>query len=257
MILPLKQPGPGQKIYFASDFHLGAPNPAASRQREDSLVRWLDMCRQDASAIFLVGDIFDFWFEYRHVVPKGFIRLQGKLAQLADAGIELVLFTGNHDMWMFDYFEKEIGARMVRQQVTIELASHTLMVGHGDGLGPGDHFYKLLKRIFANRACQWAFNWLHPAVGMGIANAWSGRSRLHNDSRDQGYVRKESEWLYQWCQEEEQRRHHDYYIFGHRHLPLELAVNDRSTYINLGEWISQRTYAVYDQQRVSLLRWEG
>src|SRR5919112_2669572 len=169
---------PGRRVYFASDFHLGAPDAASSAARERRIVRWLDTVAQDAAAIYLLGDIFDFWFEYRHAVPRGFIRLQGKLAELTDAGLPVTFFTGNHDMWMFDYFTQELGIPILRHPVSQRIGNQLFHIGHGDGLGPKDHTYKVLKRVFASPVSQWLFARLHPNFGIGLANKWSRRSRI-------------------------------------------------------------------------------
>jgi len=235
---------PGEKAYFASDFHLGSPNWTASRLREDRIVRWLDSIEPDCQYLFLVGDLFDFWFEYHHVVPKGFIRFLGKLAHMVDQGIELHIFTGNHDMWMFGYFEKELGAILHREPIRFQLGQHILLLGHGDGLGHGDRHYKFLKKVFANPVCQWGFRWLHPNVGMWLANAWSGHSRLANH-KDEEY-KGEDEWLWSYCKEMETRTHHDFYIFGHRHLHLNLELGNGARYINLGEWYSHSFFLESD-----------
>src|ERR1700710_2239902 len=150
------------KLYFASDIHLGAGSYESSRQREDRFVRWLDMIKTDAAEVFLMGDVFDFWFEYKTVVPKGYIRLLGKLAELSDAGIKLYLFKGNHDMWMFDYFERELGATIITDELVLERNGKKLYLHHGDGLGPGDRLYKVLKKIFRSNICQWLFERIHP-----------------------------------------------------------------------------------------------
>lgn len=250
---------PGKKVYFASDFHLGAPDAATSRRRELTIVRWLESIRADAQMVFLVGDIFDFWFEYRHAVPKGFIRLLGKLAELSDAGIELIFFTGNHDMWMADYFEQELDATIHRAPVEFRFSSPAgsikkIIVGHGDGLGPGDKVYKGLKKVFENPLARWTFRQLHPDVGLRLANGWSRRSRISNTKKGEEEFRGEThEWLYLYCQEIEAHDPHDYYIFGHRHLPLDLEVSPTSRYINLGEWVNQQTYAVFDGRVLELL----
>lgn len=252
----------GKRLYFSSDFHLGAPDPKTSRAREATIVRWLESIRADAQVIFLVGDIFDFWFEYKHAVPKGFIRLLGKLAELADAGIELVFFTGNHDMWMSNYFTHELGATIhrapVRYVVTgAEGAERRVLVGHGDGLGPGDHIYKGLKKVFENPLARWSFRQLHPDVGLRIAQTWSKQSRISNTKKGEEVFKGETqEWLFLYCQEVENISPHDYYIFGHRHLPLDLKVSETSRYINLGEWVNQQTYAVFGGGGVALLEWE-
>ncbi len=246
----------GKKLYFASDFHLGVPDKRTSREREAKLVRWLEHIRSDAQGIYLLGDIFDFWFEYRTVIPKGFIRLQGKLAEFRDAGIPIFFFTGNHDMWMFDYFPSELDIPVYRHPIVLETGKHRLLIGHGDGLGPGDFSYKILKRIFASPVAQWLFARIHPNLGMGIAHFWSRRSRISNQQREEKFKGEEKEFLLQYCRETEQHTHHDFYIFGHRHLPLDLPVGTNSRYINLGEWVHFSTYAVYDGTTVKLLSFE-
>ena len=246
---------PGKKVYFASDFHLGVPDAETSRAREQKIVRWLEMARQDAAAVLLVGDIFDFWFEYKHTIPKGFARLQGKLAELTDSGIVVLLFTGNHDMWMFDYFPKELNIPVLRKPISTAFGDKTFYIGHGDGLGPGDHTYKLLKRVFDNKACQWLFGRVHPNLGIGVANLWSRRSRISNNKKDESFM-GEDEWLLQYCREVEKEQHHDYYVFGHRHLPLDLPIGDSSRYLNLGEWVNFCTYAVYDGETLQLKTFE-
>jgi UDP-2,3-diacylglucosamine hydrolase len=244
---------PSQKVYFASDFHLGAPDWQTSRLREDKIVRWLTQIQADAAAVFLVGDIFDFWFEYRHAIPKGFIRLQGKLAELTDSGIPVVFFSGNHDMWMFDYFKKELNIPIYHQPQTWLINDVKFLIGHGDGLGPGDFTYKIIKRIFRNPICQWLFARLHPNFGIGLASYLSRNSRARNmrkntDDRFLG----EKEWLVQYCTETEAKTHHDYYIFGHRHLPLDLEIAPNSRYVNLGEWLKYDTYAAFDGGQLRL-----
>lgn len=246
----------GKKVYFASDFHLGVPNAEASLAREKKIVKWLDMARQDAAAILLLGDIFDFWFEYRHAIPKGFIRLQGKLAEITDAGIPVYFFTGNHDMWMFDYFPTELNIPVLRDPISTSINGHTFYIGHGDGLGPGDHTYKVLKRVFNNKACQWLFARVHPNLGIGVANMWSRRSRISNVKKDEAYL-GEDEWLVQYCKEVQEKQHHDYYVFGHRHLPLDIPIAEKSRYLNLGEWVNFCTYAVYDGDTLQLKTFEG
>jgi len=255
---------PGRKVYFASDFHLGTPSHAASRAREDKIVRWLVEISLDAQTVFLVGDIFDFWFEYRDVIPKGFIRLQGQLARMVDAGIEVIFFTGNHDMWMFGYFTEELGIEVLRDPVDFEIGGHRFLIGHGDGLGPGDKAHKLLKKVFANRVCQRAFAILHPYLGMGIATRWSKGSRAANMQREH-LLALESEWLFTYCKEEELVEHRDYYVFGHRHLPMDVEVPGKhadqleksARYLNLGEWFSHCSYAVYDGTSTTLAYYQG
>ena len=242
----------GKSLYFISDIHLGAPNHAESRKREDALVAFLNEERPKMQALFIIGDLFDFWFEFKHVVPKGFVRIQGWLAKAADEGLPIYLFTGNHDMWLFDYFPREFGIPVIRNQpIRLITPNHTLMVGHGDGLGPGDGLYKILKKIFANKICQAAFRFLHPYIGFSIAQKWSHSSRASNDLKE-GLLEREAEWLFTYCKEQEAKRHHDYYLFGHRHLPLNLEINANSRYLNSGEWLKSNSYLVYDGSTVSL-----
>jgi len=233
---------PGKKIYFASDFHLGVPDAGSSLEREKKVVAWLDQIKHDAHAVFLLGDIFDFWFEYRQAIPKGFIRIQGKLAELRDRHILIYFFTGNHDMWMFDYFTKELGIEIFRHPVTITVGNLKLWVGHGDGLGDPDFLYQILKWFFNSKICQWLFARIHPNLGIGMAKFWSRRSRVANTRKEEKFKGEENEYLLVYCKKLEQQTHHDFYIFGHRHLPLDLKVADHSRYINLGEWVHFSPY---------------
>jgi len=239
-------------IYFASDFHLGAPNDEESLKREKNIVRWLDEIKSDAKEIYLVGDIFDFWFEYKHAIPKGFVRLQGKIAELTDSGIPIYVFTGNHDMWIFDYLPKELGIKLLKGNIIRKYNGKTFFIGHGDGLGPGDYGYKFIKKVFANKLCQWAFARIHPNLGMGIANYWSKKSRKVNAEHDEKFLGEENEWLAIFAKDYLKNEHIDYFVFGHRHLPLEIKLNDQSTYINLGEWIKYNSYAVFDGNELKL-----
>lgn len=242
----------GKKIYFASDFHLGVPDFERSLVREKHIVAWLDEIKHDAQEIYLIGDIFDFWFEYKHAVPKGYVRLLGKLAELADSGIQLTLFTGNHDMWMFDYLPRELGATLYRDPITREYGGKKFYIGHGDGLGPGDHGYKFIKKVFANKVCQWLFGWLHPNLGIGMADYWSRKSRNANQEGDRKFLGEDQEWLAIYSKDILKSQHVDYFIFGHRHLPLDLKVGESSRYINLGDWINYYTYAVFDGNDLEL-----
>lgn len=247
----------GKKIFFASDFHLGVPDKESSLAREKRIVRWLDAIKGEAHEVFLLGDIFDFWFEYRHAIPRGFVRLQGKLAELTDSGLPVHFFTGNHDMWMFDYFPRELNIPIHRGNLILKSGEQRLLIGHGDGLGPGDSTYKILKRFFNSKICQWLFARIHPNLGMSIAHHWSKNSRIANLKREEKYKGEENEFLLTYCREMEKETHFDYYIFGHRHLPLDLKVGENSRYINLGEWVHFNTYAVYDGHRVELKTFEG
>jgi len=234
------------KIYFISDFHLGAPDAAKSLIREKKIVRWLDRVSKDASEVYLLGDVFDFWFEYRHAVPRGYVRLLGKLAELSDKGIKIHYFTGNHDMWVFDYLPKEIGAVLYREPIQREIGGKSFYIGHGDGLGPGDHGYKFIKKVFANKLCQWLFARLHPNFGIPLALYFSRKSRIATGTTDEKFLGEENEWLIIHSKEILSKKHYDYFVFGHRHLPLDVNLGTGSRYINLGEWITHFTYAVFD-----------
>jgi UDP-2,3-diacylglucosamine hydrolase len=232
----------GKAIYFASDFHLGVPDYHRSLEREKKVVAWLDSIKHDAERIFLMGDVFDFWFEYKHVVPKYYVRLLGKLAELTDSGIQVDFFTGNHDMWAFDYLTKELGIQVHRHPLQLQLQGKQFLIGHGDGLGPGDYGYKFIKKVFANRLSQWLFARLHPNFGIGMANFWSRRSRAANPQVET-FVSEENEWLLTWCREKiKEETGLDYFIFGHRHLPLNLQVEGNARYFNLGDWFTWCSY---------------
>ena len=242
---------PNKKIYFASDFHLGIPSYEKSLEREKRVVKWLDEIKHDAQEIYLMGDLFDFWFEYKYVAPKGFVRLLGKIAEIVDSGIPVVFFTGNHDMWMFDYFPKELGVTIYREPIVREYGGKKFYLGHGDGLGPGDKGYKFIKKVFANPVCQWLFARLHPNFAFAMANFWSTKSRLKNGPEDEKFTGEENEWLVIYIKQVLQKQQYDYFIFGHRHLPLDIKMGN-SRYINLGEWFKSNSYAVFDGTNLEL-----
>ena len=242
----------GKKIYFASDFHLGVPTYEKSLIREKKVVDWLDFIKKDAEELYLLGDVFDFWFEYKTVVPRGYVRLLGKLAELSDSGILIHYFTGNHDMWTFDYLSKELNVKIYREPIEAEYSSKKLFIGHGDGLGPGDHGYKFIKKIFASSVCQWLFARLHPNFGIGIAEYFSKKSRVATGISDEKFLGEEKEWLVIHSKELLEKKHYDYLIFGHRHLPLDIKINGSSRYINLGDWISYNSYGVFDGNEFKL-----
>ncbi len=245
-----------KKIYFISDFHLGVPDYAKSLEREKKIVRWLEMIQKDAQVLYLMGDVFDYWFEYSHAVPKGYIRLLGKLAELADKGIELHYFTGNHDMWVFDYLPTEIGLQLHREPIQKTYNDKKFYLGHGDGLGPGDHGYKFIKKVFANPMSQWLFARLHPNLGIRLIKYFSKKSRIATGDTDEKFLGEENEWLAIYSKEIIAKEHFDYFIFGHRHLPLDIQISKESRYVNLGEWINHQTYAVFDGKELSLLKFE-
>ncbi len=238
------------KIYFASDFHLGAPDFAKSRARELKIIKWLDEIKIDAKSIYLVGDIFDFWFEYKKVVPKGFVRLLGKLAELTDSGIEIHLSVGNHDMWMKDYLSEEVGIQIHFDNHILTTGNTKIFIGHGDGYGNGDYTYKILKKVFRSQTCHWLFSRIHPNLALSLAHHWSLKSRAKGD--DSGFISNEKEILVDYCKQQQKITPVDYYIFGHRHLPLEIQIDKQSKYINLGDWLQHYTYAVFSNGAIAL-----
>ena len=244
-----------KNIYFLSDLHLGAPNHVASLEREKKVIRFLNSISADAAEIFIVGDMFDFWFEYRHVVPKGYVRLLGKLAELTDSGIKVHFFVGNHDMWMKTYLQKELNIPVYFEPKKFTFNQKKFLIGHGDGLGPGDNGYKFMKKIFRNPICQWLFGVFPPAIGMGLANYFSRKSRESVADHDQHFLGEENEWLIIYSKEVLEKKHYDYFVFGHRHLPLDVALPN-SRYINLGDWIRYFTYAVFDGETMALKTFE-
>ena len=237
-----------KNIYFASDFHLGIPSHEKSLVREKLIVKWLDEIKHNAKEIYLMGDIFDFWFEYSTVVPKGFVRLFGKLIELTDAGISVFLYKGNHDMWAFDYFEKELNIKMFRNPEIKVIHGKRFYLAHGDGLGSGDLGYKFIKKVFESRINQALFKWIHPDLSIKMALFWSRKSRYANVSKelDKEFI-PQNERLYKYAEEILNKGEKiDYFIFGHRHIPTNLLIGNSSRYVNLGDWIVNFTYAVFD-----------
>ena len=242
----------GKKIYFASDNHLGAPTMESSRPREKKFVAWLDEIKHDAAAIFLLGDLFDFWFEYKTVVPKGFTRTLGKLAEISDSGIPIYYFVGNHDLWMNGYFEEELNIPVFHEPQEFFFNKTSFLIGHGDGLGPGDKGYKRMKKVFTNSFFKWLFRWVHPDLGVSIAQYLSVKNKLISGDDDATFLGEDNEWLVQYCKRKLEENHRDYFVFGHRHLPLEISLEPNSKYINLGDWISYYTYGVFDGEKMEL-----
>ena len=245
-----------KKVYFASDQHFGAPTAEASFPREQKFIAWLDEIKKDAEAVFLLGDLFDFWFEYKAVVPKGFIRVLGKLAALRDAGIPIYFFVGNHDLWMDDYFQKELDIPVYHEPQEFLIDTKKMLIGHGDGLGPGDKGYKRMKKVFTFPLFKWLFRWLHPDIGVKLGQYMSVKNKLISGDEDAQFLGEENEWLVQYCKRKLALKHYDYFVFGHRHLPLEIKLGQDSMYVNLGDWIQYFTYGVFDAQTLILKKHE-
>nr|WP_179375619.1 UDP-2,3-diacylglucosamine diphosphatase [Winogradskyella wichelsiae] len=245
----------GKKIYFASDNHLGAPTSDASKPREKKFVAWLDEIKHDAAAIFLLGDLFDFWFEYKTVVPKGFTRTLGKLAEISDSGIPIHYFVGNHDLWMHGYFEEELGIPVYHEPKEFMFNDTSVFIGHGDGLGPNDKGYKRMKKVFTNPVFKWLFKWMHPDIGLRIGQYMSVKNKMISGDDDATFLGEENEWLAVYCKRKLEDKHRDFFVFGHRHLPLEIDLNEKSKYVNLGDWIQYYTYGVFDGENFDLKKY--
>ncbi|MFO8001587.1 MAG: UDP-2,3-diacylglucosamine diphosphatase [Marinilabilia sp.] len=242
-----------KNIYFASDAHLGAPTIKDHRAHEKRFVAWLDSIKDNTRELYLMGDIFDFWFEYRHVVPRGHTRFLGKLCEFTDQGIPVHFFTGNHDIWIFDYLPKEIGVTVHKEQYTPVIDGKRFFLAHGDGLTRFEEHYKKIKSVFTNPLAQKLFHWLHPDLGIALANFWSRKSRQSNeDSEKAKFQGEENEWLIIYAKEILQTRHFDYFIFGHRHIMLDLPLNENSRICYLGDWVTQFSYAVWNGETLSL-----
>jgi UDP-2,3-diacylglucosamine hydrolase len=240
MILPQ-----GKKIYFASDFHFGIPDKATSIAREKRVCLWLDEIKKDAAHLYLVGDIFDAWFEYKNVVPKGYTRFLGKLAELSDAGLPIEAFTGNHDLWMRGYFQEELNIPIHHEPIKREFNGKQFFIGHGDGLGPGDNGYKILKTVLRNPFSQWLYRRIHPDTGVGIAS-WLSHKGPKHIAADDPFLGPDKEFLVQFCLQHLQQEHINYFIFGHRHIAIEYPLPQNSLYVNLGDWLQFNSYAVFD-----------
>lgn len=240
---------PGKKVFFVSDHHLGLDTKKTSREREQVFVKWLDQIKPQTQALFLLGDLFDYWFEYKSVVPKGHVRLLGKLAEFTDAGIPVYFFTGNHDMWMRDYFEKELNIPIYKKPQVFTINNKEALIGHGDGLGPGDKNYKRLKKLFTNPLAKFLYRWLHPDIGLPLIKYFSQKNKLISGEYDQKFHGEEKEWLYLYAKNYlEKNPKIDYFIFGHRHLPLKMPLSSRSVYFNTGDFLHYFSFLEMDSE---------
>lgn len=242
---------PSKRIYFCSDNHLGSPNRNLSLEREKIFITWLDQIKIDAQAIFFLGDLFDFWFEYKKVVPKGFTRLFGKLAELSDSGIDLFFFVGNHDCWIGNYFEDELGINVFHKKVDLNIDNYNILIGHGDGLGPGDNKYKFLKLLFRNPILKKLFSFIHPDIGISLGSFLSKKNKILSGS-EKVFESEDKEMLFSYCKDVLKTKYYHFFIFGHRHIPLELDLGNNSKYFNTGDWITHFSYLVYDGNSFNL-----
>ena len=239
-------------IYFLSDAHLGSLAIPHRRMQERRLVRFLDEIKDKAEAIYLLGDMFDFWYEYKQVVPKGYTRFLGKISELTDMGVEVHYFTGNHDIWAYDYLEQECGVILHKKPCTVELHDKTFFLAHGDGLGDPDKKFKFIRGIFHSGLCQKMFNLLHPDLGVAFGLAWAKHSRMkRKDGKEPPYMGEDKEYLVLFAKEYLKTHPEiDYFMFGHRHIELDLMLSKQSRLMVLGDWISQFTYAVFDGEHM-------
>ena len=244
----------GKKVYFASDLHLGLPTRKESLPREKMFIKWLDRIKSDASELYLLGDIFDFWFEYHRVVPKGYNRFIGKIAEFTDAGIPVYFFTGNHDVWMFSYFQEELGVEVHRKPLIKEIHGKKFVLAHGDGLGKGDIGYKLLKSIFTSPTLQWLFARLHPNFSLWFGNQWSVSSRYSKEITHE--FKYDDELITKFTRSELENNYYDFFIFGHWHSPIIYSLTDKTNLVILGDWIVNNTYSVWDGETFKLMRFD-
>ena len=245
----------GKKIYFASDLHLGAPYIKDPREHEVRFVRWLDTIKDDAESIYLLGDIFDFWYEYKYSIPKGFTRFFGKLSELTDSGIDVHIFTGNHDVWLFDYLPTECGVTVHERELVTLFGNKKFFLAHGDELGTFDMAYLFMKKLFRNKFAQWCFSKLHPDIAIGFAKWWSVKSRAKNEkSHKTEYQGDDKEWPVLFAKDFiKENPDIDYFIFGHRHIAKEIPITgSASMIIYLGDWVKNFSYAEFDGKKVSL-----
>jgi len=250
-----------RKIYFASDFHLGIPDHDSSLQREKKLVAWLEMARHDAAEIYLMGDLFDFWFEYSTAIPRGYSRLLGKLAEITDSGVPVHLFRGNHDMWAFNYLTTELNLQLHREPEFRTFGDKVFYLAHGDGLGPGDHGYKFLKKVFANPVNQWLFRLIHPDFGITMALFWSRKSRNVGNEKEKKYQDRNLQLIKErlMIHSQEILRNHphlNFLVYGHYHCPLDTPLSETTRQVVLGDWLTHFTYAVFDGQNLELKKFE-
>ncbi len=241
----------GKSIYFSSDNHLGAPNYSDSLIREKLFISWLDKIKKDAQVIFLLGDLFDFWFEYYKSVPKGFTRVLGKLSELSDSGIKIYFFVGNHDYWTRDYFQKEIGMEVLKKPTEFKINNKLFFIGHGDGLGPGDFKYKFLKRIFRNPLFIFLFRINYSWFGIPLGNFFSRKNKILSGNNIK-FISKENEILYHFCKKKLNVKHYDFFVFGHRHLPLKIELGNNSYYFNTGDWINHYSFLHFKDDSLEL-----
>jgi UDP-2,3-diacylglucosamine hydrolase len=242
-----------KKTFFASDAHFGLTLKEDPIESEKRFVRWLDLIKPEAEALYLLGDMFDYWFEYKSVVPKGYTRFLGKIAEFTDSGIPVYMFIGNHDIWMFDYLPKEIGVTIIREPVEIEIHHKKFYIAHGDGIGDPSRSFRFLRTFFRNKFCQKLYKFIHPGITVPFGYAWSRHNRAKKlDDETANYMGEEKEYLVQFAKKYGKEHPVDYFIFGHRHIMLDLLIPNNQRVIILGDWIDLFSYAVFDGNQIYL-----
>ena len=241
-----------KNVYFLSDAHLGSLAIDHSRMHERRLVRFLDSIKHKAAAVYLLGDMFDFWYEYKYVVPRGYTRFLGKLSELTDLGVEVHYFTGNHDIWAYDYLEKECGVILHTRPLTTEIYGKIFLLAHGDGLGDPDPKFKLLRALFHSRICQRMFSPIHPRWSMWLGLTWAKHSRMkRNNNEEPPYMGENREHLVLYTKEYIKTHPNvDYFIYGHRHVEIDLQLSKKVRMMVLGDWITQFSYVVWDGEHL-------
>ncbi len=244
------------RVCFLSDCHFGLPDWPESRKREERLTAFLDSIAAEVTHLFLLGDVFDFWFEYKDVVPKHCLRFLGRLAELADRGVQVYYILGNHDMWSFSYIQEEVGLTQIKGMVDVEINGKRVRMGHGDALDPKDYGYHLIKWIYAQPFNQRLFAMLHPRQSFALARAVSMKSRRAHEEADKVFL-GEKEPIIRYCREVLEQTHFDYFIFGHRHLPADYPLTEDSRYFNTGDWLHHDSYLMLHEGEAVLSHFEA
>ncbi len=244
-----------KNIYFASDMHLGMHPPEDSRKREKIIVSWMDDIKSDAKELWLLGDIFDYWFDYRKVIPRGFTRFLGKLAELSDSGIRIHMFPGNHDVWLFDYFPEEFGIEIHQNPVILEIGNKTFYLHHGDGLTPKDKLYLLIKAMFRSKFLQWCYARIHPNGSAAFAQWWSKKSRYGKEMTFPYKGDDKEEQILYSIKQKQKYPEINLFIYGHRHIPYDVKIQEESRVICLGDWIDNFSYGVFDGEEFQLKKY--
>lgn len=242
-------------IYFVSDVHLGAPALKNNRERELLFAQWLDEIKYNVAELYLMGDIFDFWFEYKKVIPRGFSRILGRLADIADSGVPVHIFAGNHDLWLKDYLAEELGATIHHTQCIKEIRGKSFFLAHGDGLDVKDKGYLFLKKLFTSKPLQWLFARIHPNAAFYLAHKWSAYSRLSKSDYQDDFMVNQDE-MYKFAADFLKTKQVDYFVMGHRHRMVNKQMEGNASFVLLGDWINSFSYGVFDGENFKLKQYK-